>query len=63
MNPKSILHPVFSTRTARDDQAERQSVYLAAWAQNTDDKCGRETTIKLLESALERARKRAASGE
>lgn len=46
------LVPRISTRTPKDDEAERQGHYLAAWAQATDDKCGRATTVQLLKRKL-----------
>lgn len=46
-----------------DEVATRQGLYLRAFVQATDEKCGREVTIRLLEFALERLRKRSLSGE
>jgi len=46
------IAPHISTRTERDDVAERQSHYLLAWCQATDDKCGRATTIQLMKRKL-----------
>jgi len=57
MSSGTILRPVFSTRTLKDDEAERQMVDLGGWAQKTEAKCGREATIKLLECQIERCKR------
>jgi hypothetical protein len=49
-------------RTTRTDVVTLQGLYLRAWAQATDEKCGPKATIELLEFQLERARKRGAAG-
>lgn len=46
-----------------DEVATRQGLYLRAWVQSTDEKCGRDATVKLLEFVLERLRKRSLLGE
>lgn len=42
------------------DTANRQALYLKAWVQATEEKCGADVTARLLEFALERLRKRSA---
>ena len=51
------------SRSSLDDETEKREFWLRGWAQGTDDKCGRATTVRLLERALERLRKRSLSGE